>query len=454
MAIIYSYPENNNILPTDILVCTSTALINGKPKNQTKNISIADLTAFIALSGDNLNDILTNGNTSLLSADIGQLGLFDATAQNYGSLGLNGSAFNFSNASNVVTSTLTSDSLILYPNSYTGQLLVPNTITANRVYTFPDQSGIVALTSSLTGFVPYTGATSTVNLGVNDIDARWGLFNEVRLFDASYSTYGEIILQGESLFIKSSPTQVLANIDPGALGLLGYGPGGLLWEAKFTYTTLTTDRTYALPNATGTIALTSNLTGLVPYTGANQAVNLGANNLTANSFIKSGGTSFEYLKADGNVTTAGTLYTAISTTYQTAAGTLQSISTAIPLSIFTSGVSLLKLNAVITTTAATVAIATIEFYINSAATTVGATLIGRYNGPIGNQYIPIDRFFWVSAATLYGRDFTASASTSTSNSTFAINNTPIPGNPFYIIAQVTTTSTDRACISAFQIEKS
>ena len=411
MAIIYSYPENNNILPTDILVCTSTALINGKPKNQTKNISIADLTAFIALSGDNLNDVLTNGNTSLLSANIGQLGLFDAQAQNYGSLELSSSEFNFYNTSNVLTSTLTSDSLILYPNSYTGQLLVPNTITANRVYTFPDQSGIVALTSSLTGFVPYTGATSTVNLGVNDIYARWGLFNEVRLFDASYSTYGEIILQGESLFIKSSPTQVLANIDPGALGLLGYGPGGLLWEAKFTYTTLTADRTYALPNASGTIALTSDLT------------------------------------------TNGTLFSAVSTTYQTAAGALQSISSAIPSSIFTNG-NLLKLNAVITTTAVTVAIATIEFYINSAATTVGATLIGTYNGPIGNQYIPIDRFFWVSGTTIYGKNFATSFSTSTSNSAFAINSTAIPATQFYIIAQVTTTLTDRACISSFQIEKS
>jgi hypothetical protein len=148
-----------------------------------------------------------------------------------------------------------------------------------------------------------------------------------------------------------------------------------------------------------------------------------------------------------------TLYKVASTTYQTAAGALQSISAPIPSSTFTDG-DLLKLNAAITTTAASVAIATIEFYINSAATTVGATLIGRYNGPIGNQYIPIDRFFWVSGTTIYGRDFTASASTSTSNSTFAINSVAIPATQFYIITQVTTTSTDRACISSFQIEKS
>ena len=224
MAIIYSYPENNNILPTDILVCTSTALINGKPKNQTKNISIADLTAFMALNGDNLNDVLTNGNTSLLSANIGQLGLFDATAQNYGSLELNGSAFNFSNASNVVTSTLANDSLVLYPNSYTGQLLIPNTITANRVATFQDASGTVAYLSdipALTGFVPYTGATASVNLGTNSLTA--------------------------TSIIKAGGTNLQYLLADGSV-------------------------------STGPV-----LIGFVPYTGATQAVDLGTYNLTVNT---------------------------------------------------------------------------------------------------------------------------------------------------------------------------
>ena len=39
----------------------------------------------------------------------------------------------------------------------------------------------------------------------------------------------------------------------------------------------------------------------VPYTGALANVNLGANNITANSFIKVGGTSAEFLKANGTV---------------------------------------------------------------------------------------------------------------------------------------------------------
>lgn len=46
MAIIYSYPLNNSILPTDVILGTTTALFNGKPKNQTKSFTIANLSAY------------------------------------------------------------------------------------------------------------------------------------------------------------------------------------------------------------------------------------------------------------------------------------------------------------------------------------------------------------------------------------------------------------------------
>lgn len=39
----------------------------------------------------------------------------------------------------------------------------------------------------------------------------------------------------------------------------------------------------------------------VPYTGATTNVNLGANNITANSFVKVGGTASQFLKANGTV---------------------------------------------------------------------------------------------------------------------------------------------------------
>ena len=227
MAIIYSYPQNVNILSTDILVGTSTVIVNGKPKNQTKSFEIGDLATFIN-AGNTLDTVLQNGNTSFLNAKIGNIGLYDPTEQDYATLNINDSEFNFYNATGSIISVLTKDTLALYTNSYIGQLLVPNTITTNRVYTFPDQSGIVALTSDITGFVPYTGATASVNLGIYNLTAN--------------------------SIIKAGGTNL-----------------------QFLM-------------ADGSVSTAPSLTGFVPYTGATQAVNLGAYNLTVNTISVGKGT--------------------------------------------------------------------------------------------------------------------------------------------------------------------
>lgn len=74
--------------------------------------------------------------------------------------------------------------------------------------------------------------------------------------------------------------------------------------STISMTNLTAFRAYELPDASGTIALTSSLGSYVPYTGATGNVNLGSYSITANSFVKLGGNSTQYLKADGSVSTA------------------------------------------------------------------------------------------------------------------------------------------------------
>jgi hypothetical protein len=86
-------------------------------------------------------------------------------------------------------------------------------------------------------------------------------------------------------------------------------PGGIYIgttsaASTISMTNLTAFRFYELPDASGTIALTSDIAGYVPYTGATSNVNLGSYSITANSFIKVGGNSTQYLKADGSVSTA------------------------------------------------------------------------------------------------------------------------------------------------------
>jgi hypothetical protein len=59
MAIIYSYPKNTDILSTDIVVGTSTKIVNGRRKNITKNFEIGAIATFfndtsaIAIAGQN-----------------------------------------------------------------------------------------------------------------------------------------------------------------------------------------------------------------------------------------------------------------------------------------------------------------------------------------------------------------------------------------------------------------
>ena len=59
MAIIYSYPKNTDILSTDIVLGTSTKIVNGRRKNITKNFEIGSIATFfnenssIAIAGQN-----------------------------------------------------------------------------------------------------------------------------------------------------------------------------------------------------------------------------------------------------------------------------------------------------------------------------------------------------------------------------------------------------------------
>lgn len=123
-------------------------------------------------------------------------------------------------------------------------------LDATKNYTI---SSILSLGTSSGLLVPYTGATGPVTLGVHGITAN--------------------------SFTKAGGT-----------------------SAQFLKADGSVDST--------TYAAAASLNSYVPYTGASTNVNLGSNNITANSFIKLGGTSSQFLKADGSVD---------STTYATAA---------------------------------------------------------------------------------------------------------------------------------------
>jgi hypothetical protein len=86
---------------------------------------------------------------------------------------------------------------------------------ATYTYTFPATSGTVALTSNLSGYIPYTGATASVNLGVYSIGATTGAFNNITsnndnlgdIGSASYK-FRNIYATGLSLYKTSGITTI------------------------------------------------------------------------------------------------------------------------------------------------------------------------------------------------------------------------------------------------------
>ena len=153
------------------------------------------------------------------------------------------------------------------------------TNNTNRTFTLPDASGTIALTSnipSITGFVPYTGATANVNLGVYKLTTS--------------SPFIDNVTAGGSLNFKmynASDDHSLNNNNyfsfyplAGYYAIFSFNNEGVKKRFLFHTGNLAADtpRYYGMPNADGTFALTSDipsLTGYVPYTGATADINIG-----------------------------------------------------------------------------------------------------------------------------------------------------------------------------------
>ena len=110
--------------------------------------------------------------------------------------------------------------------------------------------------ASLTGYVPYTGATADVDLGTYILNAQ-----AIHAKGTKGNGYLGLKHQTDSATAGGSESVIFADSN-----------GNLKWKNDgLSYYTLvanaiTADRTYTLPDASGTIALTSNLSSYVPTT--------------------------------------------------------------------------------------------------------------------------------------------------------------------------------------------
>lgn len=150
--------------------------------------------------------------------------------------------------------------------------LSADTLTASRTWTMPDASGTIALTSNIQEWSTYTGTRSGGDLYVTlgDYD---NTNNGIRI---------EIDDAAESISLFSSDIIYLGN----SIQIQG---GTAI--ASITANDLTTNRTFSLPNASGTIALTTDLSAYLPLVGATLATDM-IIDADSNVFILSNATHY------------------------------------------------------------------------------------------------------------------------------------------------------------------
>ena len=122
-------------------------------------------------------------------------------------------------------------------NTFNGSFV--NTNTADRIYTLPDTAGTIALTSNLSSYVPYTGATANVSLGANS------LFTTTLGVGISSSLSSTAHIRGTSpttgsafLVQNSTPANVFNVLNSGFVGVGSNTPVSLLHIGTGSGTTL------------------------------------------------------------------------------------------------------------------------------------------------------------------------------------------------------------------------
>jgi hypothetical protein len=184
---------------------------------------------------------------------------------------------------------------------FSGILTLGSTVSnGTYTYTLPSATGTLALTSdipSVSGYVPYTGATQAVNLGYN------------QLLASTLSINGDSPTGGSYLGFKHSTSVNTGNNGYTSIYTFGTNTigfksisGATTRDFSFSMASITPGvpggRIYTLPDADGTIALTSSLSGYLPLTGGTLT---GALNGTSASFTGS-------VTSDDLILTAGTLF--------------------------------------------------------------------------------------------------------------------------------------------------
>ena len=130
---------------------------------------------------------------------------------------------------------------------------------------------------SLTGYVPYTGATGDVNLGTHALKA-----NKLSIYDTTNSAFASITTDSSLIYFADASGATLADMSSDYFNIYTLANNTATLDASG----ITSSQEFSFPDKSGTLALLDDipsLTGYVPYTGATSDLNLGTHKLSLNS---------------------------------------------------------------------------------------------------------------------------------------------------------------------------
>jgi hypothetical protein len=247
--ILYSEATTNNVVFRD-----NASKAKLEFNNSTQTYTFPAITGTLAL----LEGSQTFSGTKTFSA-LTAFTFANGTRMDYGLYLSKGSVPSaFSSSTTNIYSDATTNNIVIRDNSSNAKLEFNN---STQTYTFPAASGTIALTSNLGSYLPLAGGIMTGSILLNNNISISG-----QLFGTS--SYANML--------SISPSDKIL-IDNGGRGVIF---GGTIGQGAYTYT---------LPSATGTLALTSQLTsGTVTSVGLSSAtsgVTIGSSPITTSGTI-------------------------------------------------------------------------------------------------------------------------------------------------------------------------
>ena len=267
MAIIYSYPKVITLNNSDLLIGSRFENEDGG-EARTISFTAETLTNFIEANlAPTLDEVLTNGNVSLLDAKVGGVYLYNVNAPSgNGYVYITGdkNRFNFYNNADVNYGHIAQNSLSFKDPSTPWQFIIntPSGIAANRTATFQNASGTIAYLSDITS-ISLNQVLTNGNESLQD--AKIGT---LYLYDTTETDYGQLAISDSGLVISDAEVQTIARIDRGGMSIVGP-----TYISTLLTGTITANRNYTLPNKSGTIALTSDIPTTTNYGLATQLAN-------------------------------------------------------------------------------------------------------------------------------------------------------------------------------------